>query len=134
MRIGEVAERSGVSTPTIRYYEEVGLLPKPERTTSGYRHYDDSAVARLSFIRAAQSIGFSLGEVREILALREQGEMPCRHVVTLIEHHAAELAERIATLERMRRELVALAKAAHEDSPRSDTAFCHIIESAPRLN
>lgn len=131
MRIGEVAERSGVNPSTIRYYEDIRLLPEPERTASGYRDYTKSAVARLSFIRAAQSIGLSLGEIREVLALREHGETPCSHVLTLLDQRAAELAERIAALEQMRTELVKLAKQARRRPARDDSAFCHIIESLP---
>ena len=76
MRIREVAERSGVNPTTIRYYEDIGLVPEPERTASGYRDYEEAAVTRLSFIRVAQGIGLSLGEIKEVLALREQGETP----------------------------------------------------------
>jgi DNA-binding transcriptional MerR regulator len=132
VRIGEVAEQSGVNPTTIRYYEDIGLLAEPERTSSGYRNYTDAAVARLSFIRAAQSIGLSLGEIREVLALRERGETPCPHVITLLDQRAAELGERIAALEQMRRELVEMAKLARRFPPRKAAEFCHIIESAPR--
>jgi DNA-binding transcriptional MerR regulator len=132
MRIGEVAERSGVNPTTIRYYEGIGLLPEPERTPSGYRDYAEQAVARLSFIRAAQSIGLTLGEIQEVLALRDRGETPCPHVVTLLDQRAVELAERIAALEQMRSELVQLAKQARRFPPRDDVDFCHIIETAPR--
>lgn len=131
MRIGEVAERSGVNPTTIRYYEDISLLPEPKRTASGYRDYSDSAVARLSFIRAAQSIGLTLGEIREVLILREHGETPCPHVTTLLEKRAAEVAQRIAALEQMRNELVKLAERARRLPPREDADFCHIIEAAP---
>jgi DNA-binding transcriptional MerR regulator len=131
VRIGEVADRSGVNPTTIRYYEAIGLLPEPERTASGYRDYTENAVARLSFIRAAQSIGLSLGEIREVLALRQQGEAPCPHVITLLDQRATELAERIASLERMRSELVELAQQARQLPPRDDAQFCHIIETSP---
>lgn len=132
MRIGEVAERSGVNATTIRYYEEIGLLLEPERTPSGYRDYPEVTVSRLSFIRAAQAIGLSLGEVQEVLALRERGDTPCAHVIAVIEQHASELAERMAALKQMRRELVALAEQARRRTPRGDSEFCHIIESAGR--
>jgi DNA-binding transcriptional MerR regulator len=127
-----VAERSGVNPTTIRYYEDIGLVPEPERTTSGYRNYEDAAVTRLSFIRAAQGIGLSLGEIKEVLALRERGDTPCVHVIALIEQHASELAERIAALEQMHRELVELARQARRHPPRDDSEFCHIIESGLR--
>lgn len=131
MRIGSLAERVGVNPTTIRYYEEVGLLPEPDRTPAGYRDYDEAALARLSFIKSAQSVGLTLGEVRQVLDLREQGEAPCPQVLSLIEQHVAELEERIAALDQMRRELVGLAKAARRMPPPGGGEFCHIIERAP---
>ena len=62
MRIGQIAERSGVPTKTIRYYESVGLLPRPDRTESGYRDYDEPALQRLRFVQRARSLGFSVRE------------------------------------------------------------------------
>jgi MerR family transcriptional regulator, copper efflux regulator len=81
MRIGELAERSGVSAKTIRYYEDIGLLPAPARLASGYRDYEPSTLDRLAFIRAAQAVGLSLGEIRGIVALRDEGQTPCGHVL-----------------------------------------------------
>jgi len=133
VRIGELADRSGVNPTTIRYYEDIGLLPEPERTPSGYRDYTEAAGARLMFVRAAQTIGLSLGEIREVLGLREQGQAPCPHVITLLEQRAAELAERIAALEQMRSELIELAQQARQLPLRADAEFCHIIEAARRF-
>ena len=135
MRIGEVGARCGVPTKTIRYYEDVGLLLAPGRTPSGYRDYGDEVVARLRFIRAAQSVGFSLGEIRETLAFGDRGEAPCAHVTALIERHAADLTDRIAALESMRKDLERLATKARRLAPAecANTAtYCHIIESARR--
>jgi MerR family copper efflux transcriptional regulator len=131
MRIGELAERSGLESTTIRYYERIGLMPAPTRTQSGYRDYTEDAAARLRFIRAAQSIGLTLGEIRETLAFRDRGELPCGHVAALTERNAEELRQRIAVLEEMRRDLLRLAKKARAVSAgdASDTVFCHIIES-----
>jgi Hg(II)-responsive transcriptional regulator len=70
MKIGELAERAGVSVQTIRYYEGRGLIPEPSRTRSGYRRYGESDVPRLRFIRRAQELGFTLAEIGELLALR----------------------------------------------------------------
>jgi DNA-binding transcriptional MerR regulator len=130
VRIGELAQRSGTEPTTIRYYERIGLMPAPARTGSGYRDYDEDAAARLGFIRAAQSVGLSLGEIRETLAFRDRGEAPCRHVVALIERNAAELRQRIAALQAMQRDLERLARKARAISPESApaAAFCHIIE------
>ena len=130
MLIGELTERTGVPTKTIRYYEGVGLLPEPTRTRGGYRDFGEDAVARIGFVRAAQSIGLSLGEIREILAFRDRGEAPCAHVASLIERRATDLAERIAALERMRGDLQRLARRARTASRTSTSgaAYCHIIE------
>lgn len=130
MRVGELADRAGVKPATVRYYETIGLLPPARRTVAGYRDYDEPAVARLVFVRAAQGIGLTLGEIREVLALRERGQTPCQHVTTLIEQRAADLAERIAALEQLRHELVELAAQARQRPTRADAAFCHIIEDA----
>lgn len=134
MRIGELSARSGIPAKTIRYYEDIALLPDPPRTPGRYRDYDDSATARLSFIRAARSIGLSLGEIREIIAFRDRGESPCRHVAGLIELHADDLADRIAALQDMRRELFRLAKVARREATREQdqAAVCHIIEGTRR--
>lgn len=131
MLIGELADQAGVPPKTIRYYEEIRLLPEPDRTSGGYRDFDPEALSRLRFIRAAQSVGFSLGEIREILAFRDRGEAPCEHVTDLIEQHARDLSDRIRALERMRSDLGRLARKAREVPPRTGK-FCHIIESAGR--
>ncbi|MCA1695225.1 MAG: heavy metal-responsive transcriptional regulator [Actinobacteria bacterium] len=131
MRIGQLAAATGLSTKTVRYYEDIGLLPAPPRAPSGYRDYRDDAVARLRFVRAAQSVGFSLGEIREVLAFRDRGQAPCAHVRQLIEQHAADLADRIAALTTMRDDLERLAQRARAISATTatDAVFCHIIES-----
>ncbi len=134
MRIGELATRTGVPAKTIRYWEQLGLLPQPARTAAGYRDYQPQAATRLGFVRAAQSIGLSLGEIREILAVRDRGQVPCAHVARLIDWHAAELAERIAALQRMRRDLERLARTARTVSPERlrQATYCHLIETGVR--
>lgn len=131
MRIGELAERSGLSPEAIRYYEQIGVLPEPARTAAGYRAYDEGVLARLGFIRAAQAVGLTLGQIREVIAFRDEGQAPCAEVLTLIRQRAAELRERITELERMRVELEHLAERARslrpEDCP--ETSVCHLIPS-----
>ncbi len=85
MLIGELAERSGVPAKTIRYYEDLDILPPPRRTVGGYRDYDDAAVDRLRFVRAAQAAGLTLAEIRNVVALRDDGIAPCSHVIALLE-------------------------------------------------
>lgn len=127
MRIGELGERAGLSPKTVRYYEQIGLVPEPRRLPNGYRDYEESVVQLLGFIGAAQSIGLTLGEIREVLAFRDRGEAPCSHVLQLIERRAADLEERIRALETMRRDLERLGGRARRAPPRP-AAYCHIIE------
>ena len=129
MRIGELAEAVSLPTKTIRYYEQIGLLPPPARRANGYRSYDDSACARLRFVKAAQAVGFSLGEIKEIVAFRERGEEPCAHVLDLVDRRAREIADRIAVLERMQGDLDRLAARARS-VPRHPGSYCHLIEQA----
>ena len=106
VRIGEVAAASNVSVKTIRYYEHVGVLTPATREPNGYRSYDPAVLDRLAFVRSAQSVGLTLGEIRETLAFRDEGEPPCAHVLNLIEQHAADLTDRIRDLKRTRRVLI----------------------------
>ena len=112
---------------TIRYYEQIGLLPPPARLPNGYRAYDDSACERLRFVKAAQAVGFSLGEIREILAFRDRGEEPCGHVLDLVDRRSRDISERIASLEQMQADLQRMASRARVVAGR-DGSYCHLIE------
>jgi DNA-binding transcriptional MerR regulator len=105
MKIGELAERAGTSVKTIRYYDDVGVLPAQERTPSGYRLYGEGALDRYRFVRAAQAVGFRLGEIRALIALRDQDQAPCEFVARLIERRSTALDQLIADLEALRDEL-----------------------------
>ena len=102
LRIGDVAERAGLSAPAIRYYESVGLLARASRSATGYRHYTETTIEELRFIRKAQLLGFSLDEIREILKLSREGTTPCSHVLDLARRHLAAVDERIQQLARFR--------------------------------
>ncbi len=132
MQIGELASRSGVATKTIRYYEAIGLLPPPARSASGYRDYDTSTLDRLAFVRAAQAVGLSLGEIRSIVALRDEGQTPCSHVLDLLRTRSAELDRRITELRTLRGELNRLvARAERLDPADCDPArICHLVGPA----
>jgi DNA-binding transcriptional MerR regulator len=103
--IGELARRTGVKVPTIRYYEQAGLLAAPMRTEGQQRRYARSAVARLNFIRHARELGFEVAAVRELLALSEQPERPCAEVDGIARRHVEDIDRRIAQLVALRREL-----------------------------
>jgi MerR family transcriptional regulator, copper efflux regulator len=132
VRIGELADRSGVAVKTIRYYEAIGVLDPPERTPSGYRNYDDPAIDRLAFIRAGQAVGLTLGEIRQVVGLRERGQAPCTHVVALLERRADEIGQRIAELQHLQGDLRRLAAEAQGLDPADcdPQRVCHVI--APR--
>ena len=132
MRIGEVASRAGASTKTIRYYEDIGLLPPPPRSPSGYRDYDTPTLDRLAFIRAAQAVGLSLGEIRGVVALRDEGQTPCGHVLDLLRTRSAEIDRRITELRTLQGELKRLvARAERLDPADCDPArICHLVGPA----
>ncbi len=121
MKIGELSRRTGATTKTIRYYEEIRLLPSPPREANGYRSYDEEAVDRLLFIRDAQATGLTLAEVASILELRGQGESTCSHVIELIERHLHDLDEHIKSLRRTRKKLAAMAERARGLDPSTCT-------------
>ncbi|HKZ25747.1 MAG TPA: heavy metal-responsive transcriptional regulator [Acidimicrobiia bacterium] len=95
MRIGELASRTGTTTKTIRYYEDIGLLLQPDRAANDYRDYPEEAVDRLHFVRDVQATGLTLTEIASILDLRSQGETTCHHVVDLLERHLVALDRHI---------------------------------------
>jgi DNA-binding transcriptional MerR regulator len=133
MQIGEIAERAGLSTKALRYYERVELIDEPTRTASGYRDYDKTVLDRLRFIRSAQAAGLTLGEIRGVIAFREQGSPPCGHVLKLIEGRAADLDRRITEMRRLRDDLRALAQHGRTLSPEacSPDLVCHILNPGP---
>jgi DNA-binding transcriptional MerR regulator len=132
VRIGELAHRAGVSTKTLRYYETIGVLPEPRRTSSGYRDYPAEALDVLRFVRSAQTVGLTLGEIRGIVAYRERGETPCEHTLDLIRRRAAEIDEQITRLHGMRKELRRLERRARALRPEdcAPTEICHVIPRA----
>ena len=131
MLIGEAAKRAGVSAPTIRYYEEIGLISSPARTEGGYRRYTDATVEVLQFIRKAQALGFSLDEIAEILQLSRSGKGPCSHVLSLAHQHLAAVDERIRRLQQFRKQLAAgVAKWDKQKTATTCSGLCRWIADA----
>jgi DNA-binding transcriptional MerR regulator len=127
MRIGELAERQGVTTKAIRFYESIGLLPDPERTPSGYRAYGEVDAERLAFIKTAQRLGLSLDEIKEIIAFRDRGEQPCGYVADVLRRQVSDLDRRIREMRALRDELEHLeARASGGEGPAS--TYCAVIE------
>lgn len=132
VRIGELGDRCGVSTKTIRYYESIGLLDEPERTASGYRAYAADAVERLRFIRDAQATGLTLAEISSVLELKSVGERSCAHTTALIEAHVDAIDVQISQLRSARTELTALLRRSQGLDPASctDPNRCQVISRA----
>ncbi len=126
LRTGELAEQGGVNLQTIRYYEREGLLPKPPRSSSGYRFYPSDAVRRVRFIKRAQELGFSLAEIRQLLTIRVDPMKDCADVRRLAQEKIADIAAKIQTLERMSDVLTGLAGTCPGSGPASE---CPILES-----
>jgi DNA-binding transcriptional MerR regulator len=130
MRIGELAERTGTTTKTIRYYESLGLLAEPRRTPAGYREYDVDAVERLRFVREAQSSGLSLAEIQSVLELKAAGATSCGHTAALLRRHLTDLDAQIERLQRARVQLAELAARADHLDPAActDPNRCQVID------
>ncbi|MDY7105802.1 MAG: heavy metal-responsive transcriptional regulator [Actinomycetota bacterium] len=132
MKIGELADRTGVTVKTIRYYESIDLLPEVERTASGYRSYGEDAVERLGFILEAKAAGLSLAEIRSVLELKGAGASTCRHTRELLRRHVAEIDERMRALTEARVALVGLAERAEALDPSEcvDPNRCQVIAAS----
>ena len=129
MRIGELADRTGTTAKTVRYYESIGLLAEPRRLSSGYREYDDEAEERLRFIRECQSSGLSLAEIRSILELKDAGSASCGHTTEVIRRHLVEVDRQIELLQRSRDELVSMVERAETLDPAdcTDPNRCQVL-------
>lgn len=129
--IGEVAKRSGASRKALRLYEAAGILPAPRRTRSGYRVYDPDTLDLLSSIRQAKRLGFTLDEIKEIVAIKRAGRIPCPHVRDLVRAKAEELDQRLTDLKEVRDGLRDLLNRWRSLRP-SKAAVCPHIERASR--
>lgn len=128
MTIGQLAKAAGVNVETVRYYQRRGLIPEPAKPPAGQRHYADSVVRRMGFIRSAQRLGFSLEEVKSLLEL--SGGDTCRKARKLAEDKHEMLGVRVAELNSMRRQLKALVKRCLETGSGSS---CPLIEALYHL-
>src|SRR5262245_7157407 len=129
LTIGDLARQARVNRETVRYYERRQLLPRPPRSMAGYRVFPDDAVKRLRFIQHAKALGFSLEKIKELLALRMHSQNRCDSVRERTQAKIADLEDRIAALQRMRRalaELVGACARKHKANP------CPILESLER--
>ncbi len=125
LAIGGLSKRTGTNIETIRYYERVGLLPIPARSSGGYRLYGSDQLKRLHFVRRARALGFSIGEVRTLLRLADERRRPCAEVRVVANAHLKDVQAKIADLRRMERVLLAtVAKCAS-----GQQTHCPVIEA-----
>ena len=130
MRIKELAQRAYISDTAVRYYESLGILPLPRRLPNGYRDYDQSDVERLKFVAGARSLDFSLDDIAEILALRDQREAPCRTVLEMLAQKAGEIQQRIIELQQLEkqlRDLYELGLTFPTDDIDGKNCVCHLV-------
>lgn len=129
MNIGEAAKVSGVSAKMIRYYEDIGLIPPPARTSSGYRAYSESDLHRLSFVRRARDLGFSVKEIGGLLSLWSDRSRQSADVKRIAQAHIDELQKKIEELRAMADTLQTLVECCAGD----DRPDCPILENLERL-
>ena len=125
MKIGELANRTATNVETVRYYEKIGLLAPPGRTSANYRSYGSDHLARLSFIRRARDLGFALDAVRQLLALNDDKTQSCDAVDAVARSHLAEVVRKIADLNALRSELGRVLESCGHGS----VGDCKIIET-----
>ncbi|MCA9447491.1 MAG: MerR family transcriptional regulator [Candidatus Omnitrophica bacterium] len=123
--VGQLAKQSGVNIETIRFYERKGLLPRPPRSSGGYRQYSTETISRVRFIKRSQELGFSLKEVAELLSLRIGPEATCGDIKRVAEEKAEDIDQKIRDLRQMKKALSALVDQCSGDGSTSD---CPILE------
>jgi MerR family transcriptional regulator, copper efflux regulator len=129
LKIGAVARRAGVGVETLRFYERSGLLNRPAGAEGGYRLYDAGTLKTLEFIKRAQSLGFTLEEIKRIIAESRAGQRPCAEVRETVRRRLAELDEQMAQIRRYRNALAATLKQ-WDEKGFADGDFCGLIESS----
>jgi len=127
LTIGKLAEETGVNLETVRYYERIGLMPRPARTAGGYRSYEPNDIQRLNFIRRTRELGFTLDDIRGLLRLVDGRRYTCALIHEVTVRHAGDIRRKIADLRRLERSLIAMAsqcKGGHvPECPIIDTLF-----------
>lgn len=123
--IGEMSTRTGVNIETVRYYEKIGMMPKPKRTEGGNRLYNTEQLQRLFFIKRCREIGFSQSEIKALLSMVDRDDVTCAEVHSITTDHAADIRQKIKDLRKLEK---VLTKMANECS-RGDIPECPIIET-----
>ena len=124
LTIGTLSKKTGTKVQTIRYYEQIGLMPEPGRSEGGQRRYDNAQLDRLSFIRHSRQLGFSLDAIRELLDLSDHPNRPCDEADAIARRQLKQVEQRMARLKALRTELKRMV---HECSG-GRTADCRVLE------
>ncbi len=124
LTIGSLAKKTGTKVQTIRYYEQIGLMPEPGRTEGGQRRYSAAELDRLSFIRHARQLGFSLEAIRELLDLSDHPHRPCLEADAIARRQLKQVEQRLARLEALRTELQRMV----QECSGGQTADCRVLE------
>lgn len=123
--IGAMSLATGVNIETIRYYEKIGIMPKPGRTEGGNRQYDHDHLKRLSFIRQSRALGFSIEEIRALLGMVDQDGVSCGEVHRMTVEHLTSVKDKISRLQRLEKALEEMAS----ECVRGDVPDCPIIDT-----
>lgn len=123
--IGEMSTRTGVNIETVRYYEKIGMMPKPKRTEGGNRLYNTEQLQRLFFIKRCREIGFSQSEIKALLSMVDRDDVTCAEVHSITTDHAADIRQKIKDLRKIEKVLTQMAK----ECGQGDIPECPIIET-----
>lgn len=126
--IGVLARQTGCTIPTIRYYEDIGLLPPGPRTAAGRRVYGEEAARRLRFIRRCRDFGFSIDQVRELVGLVDEPDRPCVEVRDIAARHLVQLRERLAELQALEKSMAAFVCSCETACAGGAAVDCSILE------
>ena len=129
LKIGQVARRTGVGIETLRFYERSGLLDAPVRTESGYRLYGNEAIETLEFIKRAQTLGFTLAEIKRIMIESRAGQSPCDEVREIVRARLADLDEQMKQMRRYRNALATTLRQ-WDEKGHAEGHYCGLIESS----
>ena len=136
LKIGELAQKTHVSTATLRYYEQCGLLSRANGSDNGYRYYPVEAIQQIEFIKKAQQLGFSLQDIATILQIRQTGQAPCQVVKQLLTEKIAQVQNQLETLKHLETELLYYQQQWQQQPNVSNAtgSICHLIEEVSIKN
>lgn len=123
--IGEMSKRTGVNIETVRYYERINIMPKPDRTAGGNRQYNHDQLKRLSFIKTSRELGFSIDEIRELLEMADRQDFTCGEVHGITVRHLASVRAKIRGLRKLEKALAGMVA----ECSQGDVPDCPILET-----